>query len=252
MKLSHVFKTLLTIAGALALAGGVATTPAAAAEGGPALDHAPIVMGDQESLQRGARAFSSYCLNCHALSYMRYSGLIDIGLSEEDIKQNLMFAADKVGAPMTIAMAPADAKVWFGNPPPDLSVEARVRGPDWLYTYLRGFYKDPARPTGWNNIAFPNVGMPHVLYELQGVQTLSEGKAEGAGEGHKTLVLSRPGKLSPAEYDRFTADLVNFLVYVAEPARAVRVRIGILVILFLVLASILAYLLKKEFWKDIH
>jgi ubiquinol-cytochrome c reductase cytochrome c1 subunit len=236
---------------ALALAAGLATVPVLANEGGE-VDHAPINLGDQASLQRGARTFANYCLNCHAASYMRYSRLTDIGLSEDEIKSNLMFASQKVGETMTVALERADAKAWFGVAPPDLSVEARVRGPDWLYTYLRGFYKDPSRPTGWNNIAFPNVGMPHVLYELQGVQKLEESKGEGGAEGHKKLVLVHPGQLSSVEYDQFTADLVNYLVFIGEPARATRVQIGVLVIFFLVLAFFLTLALKKEYWKDIH
>ena len=250
---------------ALSLVAGLAATPAFANEGG-AVDHAPINMGDKASLQRGARAFANYCQNCHSAQYLRYSKLTDIGLSEDEIKTNLMFASEKIGDTMTVAMEKADAKTWFGALPPDLSVEARVRGADWLYTYLRTFYKDASRPTGWNNLAYPNVGMPHVLYELQGVQKLEvvksaaaaeegkgeAGKAEGAHEEHKKLVLAAPGKMTPLEYDQFTADLVNYLVWMAEPARATRVQIGVLVIFFLTLTFFLMLALKKEFWKDIH
>jgi ubiquinol-cytochrome c reductase cytochrome c1 subunit len=189
---------------------------------------------------------------------MRYSRLTDIGLTEDEIKANLILTGAKVGDTMTVAMDRADAKTWFGVVPPDLSVEARVRGADWLYTYLRGFYQDPSRPTGWNNVAYPNVGMPHVLYELQGVQKLEEEKAGAAGEGaaageaqHK-LVLVKPGSMTPIEYDRFTADLVNYLVYMGEPARGTRIQIGVVAILFLTLAFFLTLALKREFWKDIH
>ena len=239
------------------LLSGASFLPAMANEG-PPVDHAPINQGDKASLQRGARTFANYCLNCHAASYMRYSRLTYIGLTEDEIKANLMFATEKVGETMTVALDRGDAKTWFGVIPPDLSVEARVRGADWLYTYLRGFYKDPTRPTGWNNVVYPNVGMPHVLYELQGVQKLEAPKVasaaehEGTIEVEKKLVLVRPGQLSPLEYDRFTADLVNYLVYMAEPARATRVQIGVLVLFFLVVAFFLTLALKREYWKDIH
>ena len=235
----------------------------AQANEGVAVDHAPLNLGDKASLQRGARTFANYCQNCHSAQYLRYSKLTDIGLSEEDIKGNLMFTTEKIGDPMIVALDRADAKQWFGVVPPDLSVEARVRGADWLYTYLRGFYKDPSRPTGWNNVAYPNVGMPHVLYELQGEQKLETVKTAAGGEGkegaeksgaeeHHRLVLVKPGKLSPVEYDQFTADLVNYLVWMSEPARASRVQIGVLVIFFLTLMFFLTLALKKEFWKDIH
>ncbi len=262
------FRTSLLIArglAALALVSGLLAAPAFANEGG-AVDHAPINMGDKASLQRGARTFANYCQNCHSAQYLRYSKLTEIGLSEDEIKSNLMFASEKIGDTMTVALDKAEAKQWFGVVPPDLSVEARVRGADWLYTYLRTFYKDPSRPTGWNNLAYPNVGMPHVLYELQGVQKLEEVKpaaeaGEGKGEGekkeagtehHKKLVLAVPGKMTALEYDQFTADLVNYLVWMAEPARATRVQIGVLVIFFLTLTFFLMLALKKEFWKDIH
>jgi len=210
------------------------------------LDRAPIVEGDKASLQRGARAFANYCQNCHSAQYLRYSRLTDIGLSEEEIKSNLMFSSDKIGDTMTVALDKADAKAWFGNPPPDLSVEARVRGADWLYSYLRGFYKDSSRPTGWNNTVYHNVGMPHVLYELQGVQEMS------GEEGAQSLKVVHPGKLSPAEYNQFSADLVNYLVWMAEPAKATRIQIGVLAIFFCVVAFFVTLALKKEFWKDIH
>ena len=254
MNFASFLKHLCNAAAALALAAGLASAPVLANEGG-AVDHAPINPGDRASLQRGARTFVNYCLNCHSASYMRYSRLTDLGLTEDQIKANLMFATEKIGDTMNVTLDRADGKAWFGNPPPDLSVEARVRGADWLYTYLRGFYQDASRPTGWNNIAFPNVGMPHVLYELQGVQKLEEEKSEG-GEGgaevHHKLVLAKPGQLSPEEYDHFTADLVNYLVYMAEPARATRIQIGVVVIFFLILAFFLTLALKKEYWKDIH
>jgi ubiquinol-cytochrome c reductase cytochrome c1 subunit len=219
------------------------------------LDKAPINLNNQASLQRGAKLFVNYCLNCHSANYMRYNRLTDIGLSEEQIKSNLLFTADKVGETMRIAMSRSDAKAWFGVVPPDLTVEARARTADWLYTYLRGFYRDERRPTGWNNVAFPNVGMPHVLWELQGQQVLkveSHVDANGAAvETHK-LVLDKPGRMTPAEYDAAVADLVNYLVFMAEPAQVQRKQLGIVVLLFLGLLFVLTYYLKKEFWKDVH
>lgn len=219
------------------------------------LDKAPINLNNQESLQRGARLFVNYCLNCHSANYMRYNRLTDIGLSEEQIKNNLMFAAEKVGETMKVAMPKAEAKEWFGVVPPDLTVEARARTADWLYTYLRGFYRDDTRPTGWNNVAFSNVGMPHILWELQGQQTLKiEEHVDAKGvktETHR-LVLDKQGTMSPAEFDSAMADLVNYLVYMSEPAQIQRKNLGIVVLLFLGLMFVVAYYLKKEFWKDIH
>jgi ubiquinol-cytochrome c reductase cytochrome c1 subunit len=228
---------------------------AAQANEGMQLDKAPIDPANQASLQRGARTFVNYCLNCHSAAAMRYNRLKDIGLTEEQIKGNLMFAAEKVGETMTVAMNKKEAKTWFGATPPDLSVISRSRGADWLYTYLRGFYRDDTRPTGWNNVAFDKVGMPHVLYELQGEQRLKHEEAVDAHgnkiESHK-LVLEKAGKQSPAEYDATVADLVNFLVFMGEPARMTRMTLGLLVLLFLGLMLIPAYYLKKEYWKDVH
>lgn len=217
---------------------------------GVKLDHAPIDPNNQESLQRGAKMFVKYCLSCHSAAYMRYNRLADIGLSDAQIKANLMFASEKVGDTMTIAMNKKDAKLWFGAAPPDLSVQARAyaNGPDWLYTYLRGFYRDDTRPTGWNNTVYDKVAMPHVLWQLQGQQVL---KVDEKTEEH-TLVLDKPGTLSPAEYDASVADLVNYLVYMAEPAKSKRMHLGLIVLLFLGLMFVLTYYLKKEFWKDIH
>jgi ubiquinol-cytochrome c reductase cytochrome c1 subunit len=212
------------------------------------LDHAPIDPSNQVSLQRGAKTFVNYCLNCHSASYMRYNRLQDIGLTDAQIKANLLFAGDKVGDTMTVAMPKADAKAWFGATPPDLSVEARARGADWLYSYLRGFYRDDTRPTGWNNTVYDKVAMPHVLWELQGQQVL---KVNEATEEH-VLVLDKPGTLSPAEYNLMVADLVNYLVFMAEPFKERDKHLGLLVLAFLGLLFGLTYALKKEFWKDIH
>jgi ubiquinol-cytochrome c reductase cytochrome c1 subunit len=222
---------------------------------GAALEHAPINPNNQASLQRGAKVFVNYCLNCHSAAYMRYNRLADIGLTEAQIKANLLFAAEKVGEPMTVAMNKKDAKDWFGVPPPDLSVEARARGADWLYAYLRGFYRDDTRPTGWNNTVFDKVGMPHILWQLQGQQILKvEEKLDVHGEKTEmhTLVLDKPGLLSPAEYDGMVADLVNYLVFMGEPAKNQRLQLGLVVLLFLGLFYVIAFYLKKEFWKDVH
>ncbi len=212
------------------------------------LDHAPIDPSNQVSLQRGAKTFVNYCLNCHSASYMRYNRLQDIGLTDTQIKANLLFAGDKVGDTMTVAMPKADAKAWFGATPPDLSVEARARGADWLYSYLRGFYRDETRPTGWNNTVYDKVAMPHVLWELQGQQVL---KVNESTEEH-VLVLDKPGTMSPAEYNLMVADLVNYLVFMAEPFKERDKHLGLLVLAFLGLLFGLTYALKKEFWKDIH
>ena len=213
------------------------------------LEHAPINWRDKISLQRGAKNFANYCLNCHAASYMRYSRLQDLGLTEDQIKDNLIQTGVKVGETMSVALKPADAKVWFGVTPPDLSVIARSRGVDWLYSYLRGFYRDDARPTGWNNTVFPQVGMPHVLHELQGQQVMLTEKTEH-GEHHK-LHLEKPGKLTPIEYDQFVGDLVNYLDYMGEPHKAKRIQTGIIVMFFLALLFPLAVIVKKEYWKDV-
>ena len=220
----------------------------AAANEGVKLDHAPIDPNNQASLQRGAKLFVNYCLNCHAASSMRYNRLRDIGLTDEQIKNNLLFTGEKVGDLMTVAISPKDAKAWFGASPPDLSVEARARGADWLYSYLRSFYRDDTRPTGWNNLVFDKVAMPHVLWQLQGQQILKEDEATG----EHVLVLDKKGTMSPAEYNQTVADLVNYLVFMAEPFKQHDKKLGLLVLAFLGLLLVLTYYLKKEFWKDIH
>ena len=214
------------------------------------LDKAPVNLQDYASLQRGARMFTNYCLTCHSANFMRYTRLQDIGLTKDQIKHNLMFATDAIGSRMTIAMRPEDSSKWFGIAPPDLTVEARARTPDWIYTYLRSFYRDDKTPTGWNNTVYPNVAMPDVLYTLQGQQVL---KKAAHGDGDKSeLVLAVPGTLSAAEYNATVGDLVNYLTWMGEPGKIKRMELGVMVLLFLGLFFILAYYLKKEFWKDIH
>ena len=247
---------------------------ACAAEGGIRLAPAPVDRLDEASLQRGARNFVNYCLTCHTAKYMRYNRLTDIGLSEAQISNNLMFATDKIGETMTVAMTPAEGKTWFGATPPDLTVEARIRGRDWLYNYLLGFYRDEKSATGWNNLVFPNVGMPHVLWQLSGINKLVETeyedheKATAAAiavkglsaieplQGNKFAVLQVapdvPGTLSRVEYDTFVADLVNYMDYMAEPVKNRRIHLGIIVLLFLGVLFVFAYALKREYWKDLH
>jgi len=217
------------------------------------LDTVQINVEDKLSLQRGARTFVNYCVGCHSAGYMRYSRLEDLGLTEKQIVENLMVTGEKPVETMTAALRRNDAKEWFGVAPPDLTVIARSRGADWLYTYLRSFYRDPSRPTGWNNTTFPSVAMPHALWDLQGEQVLKEGAAKDHdGHAEKHLALDKPGKLSPKEYDAAVKDLVNYMVYMGEPAQTKRKITGIYVLFFLFGLTILAYFLKKEFWKDIH
>ncbi|MSQ05370.1 MAG: cytochrome c1 [Nitrosomonadaceae bacterium] len=219
------------------------------------LDSAPIQPKNALSLQRGAHTFVNYCLSCHSADYMRYNRLRDLGLNEKQISDNLIFTGQKTGDLMTISMKKKEGQQWFGVPPPDLSVIARSRGADWLYTYLRQFYRDESTATGWNNLLFGKVAMPHVLYQLQGEQSL---KVEMIDDGHgnkhevKTLELTKPGKLSKIDYDLYVADLVNFLVYLGEPAATQRVQLGIIVMLFLFGLLALSYALKHDYWKDIH
>ena len=218
------------------------------------LDSAPINLKDQASLQRGAKSFVNYCLNCHNASFMRYSHLTAIGLTEDQIKANLMFTTDKIGDTMISALDPKDAKEWFGGLPPDLTLVARVRGSDWLYTFLRSFHRDDAAPTGWNNTVFKNVGMPNVLHDLQGTQVLQQ-VGEKDEHGKKVpimkLAVDRPGTMNQMEYDLFVKDLVNYLTYMGEPARPARTQLGVIVLLFLVIAFFATLWLKNEYWKDV-
>jgi ubiquinol-cytochrome c reductase cytochrome c1 subunit len=227
-----------------------------AAAGGVHLDNANIDPDNQQSLQRGARLFVNYCLSCHAAALMRYERMgQDLGISELQVAENLMFTGGKVGDLMSVATDPEDAVEWFGTVPPDLSVIARSRGVDWLYTYMRSFYLDPSRVTGVNNLVFPDVGMPDVLWELQGWQKpVITTVKDTDGTEHKVidLELVEPGLMSPKEFDRAVRDLVNFLDYMAEPGKHDRQALGVKVILFLLVFLVVAYLMKKEFWKDVH
>jgi ubiquinol-cytochrome c reductase cytochrome c1 subunit len=225
-----------------------------AAETGYRLDKSPHNPTDLTSLQAGAKTFVNYCLGCHGAQYQRYNRLTDIGLTEDQIRDNLMFTADKVGETMRASFGTKEGKAWFGVAPPDLSLIARSRGPDWLYTYMRTFYRDPKSATGWNNLVFPNVGMPHALWQLQGERGLEMVQAKDLA-GHvrteyRWTQLS-PGALATNDYDLAVRDLVNFLSYVAEPSAQNRKMIGIVVLFVLGILFIFAYLLKKAFWKDV-
>jgi ubiquinol-cytochrome c reductase cytochrome c1 subunit len=207
------------------------------------LSKAPVDLTDNLSLQRGAKIFTNYCLNCHSAKYMRYSNLQDIGLSPETIKNDLLFTGNKIGDTMSVNMSMKDSKKWFGAAPPDLSVVARSRGADWIYSYMRGFYRDPTRPMGWNNTVYVNSAMPHILWELEGEKILNP----------KTKKLEKfsSGKLNAKEYDATIADLTNYLVYMSEPDQLKRKKMGYYVIGFLLLLLFLTIKLKKEYWRDI-
>ena len=237
---------------------------ALAAGGGPAWDKFPKErVTDLAALQHGAKLFVNYCLNCHAAAYNRYNRLRDIGLTEDQIKKNLLFASDKVGDLMTVSINPKEAKDWFGAVPPDLSVIARSRagangsGADYLYTYMRTFYRDETKATGWNNLVFPSVGMPHVLWELQGEQRAVFADEKDPHDPAKTVHVfkgfeqTKPGSLSKADYDVAVADLVAYLQWMGEPAQNQRVRMGVWVLLFLAIFTVIAWRLNAAFWKDV-
>jgi ubiquinol-cytochrome c reductase cytochrome c1 subunit len=233
-----------------------------ASAGGHPLDKAPE-RTSMDSLQNGAKLFVNYCLNCHAASSMRYNRLKDLGLTEEQIKANLLFTSDKVGGMMTTALRPEDAKAWFGVVPPDLSVIARAKassagtGPDYLYTYLRTFYKDETRPTGWNNMVVPNVAMPHVMWQLQGVRTVKMVEEKDPHDStkmvHKFAGFEQvsKGSMTPLEFDSATADLVAYLEWMAEPAAGTRKKLGVWVIFLMSFFALFAWLLSKSYWKEV-
>jgi ubiquinol-cytochrome c reductase cytochrome c1 subunit len=240
----------------------VLAAPVRAAETEMTLDPVSVDVSDVASLQSGARTFVNYCLGCHGASLVRYNTLMELDLTETQVKDNLQFTGEKIGEYMRTAMPPKAAKEWFGVTPPDLSVIARSRGPDWLYTYLRGFYRDPSTTTGWNNTVFPNVGMPHVLWRLQGVRirketpVMRDGKEVHDEEGDvlKTVTFEtvQPGTQNAVEYDRTVRDLVNFLVWIGEPAQTERKQLGVFVLFAMGILIVLSYLLYKEYWKDVH
>jgi len=245
---------MISIMKKLALITTLLVSPALLASGGGGknLDSVYLNLSDKGSLRRGAHTFVNYCLSCHAASYMRYERMAqDLEIDAQTLRENLMFAAEKPGELMTVNMAPEDAKRWFGVVPPDLSLTARSRGADWIYTYLRSFYWDESSPTGWNNALFPNVAMPHVLYQWQGMREAHFDESHGAVKitGFEQIA---PGEMGEAAYDSAIRDLTNFMVYLAEPAKLVRYRIGFWVMIFMLLFVGLTYALKKEYWRDIH
>ena len=248
-------KLIFSLLTALGIASG-----AQAAGSDMAWDKAPNNLNDLPSLQNGAKLFVNYCLNCHSAAYMRYNRLRDIGLTEQQIKDNLLFTTDKVGETMKAAIDPKQAKDWFGANPPDLTLIARSRsghggtGADYLYTYLRTYYRDPTKATGWNNLVFPSVGMPNVLWELQGER---EPQFETiGGSGHESKVFRSwkqvsPGTMTPLQYDQAVGDLVGYLQWMAEPAQNSRVRVGVWVLLFLGVLTFITWRLNAAFWKEI-
>jgi ubiquinol-cytochrome c reductase cytochrome c1 subunit len=239
----------------LALLLAVAAAPALGA-GYVKLENSQANVGDRASLQRGAKLFVNYCLSCHEASFMRFSRVAsDLGLSEEQVAENLIFTGAAVGETMTVAMDADDATAWFGAPAPDLSLTARAKpgGADWIYTYLKSFYVDESRPVGWNNTVLANASMPHVLWELQGIQrpVYAEGH-QGDATHVERLELVKPGAMSAAEYDQAVRDIAAFMTYVAEPAVLKRQAMGVWVLLFLTVFTFLAWLLKTEYWRDVH
>ena len=251
---------ILSVLASLVLVSGVH-----AAEGGVAWDKFPTErVTDVAALQRGAKTFVNYCLNCHAAAFLRYNRLRDIGLTEEQIKDNLMFAADKVGDTMKVALDPKDAKEWFGAVPPDLTLIARSRsapgqgsGADYVYTYLRTYYRDDTKAIGWNNLAFPSVGMPHALWDLQGQQRAVFAEEKDPHDPSKTVHVFKnfepitAATMSPAEYTETVADLVAFLQWMGEPTQGSRVRLGVWVLIFLAIFTVIAWRLNAAFWKDV-
>ena len=249
-------KMLLGMAMTLGLAG-----VAAGAGSSFPLDQAPKRTNDMSALQNGAKIFVNYCLNCHSAAFMRYNRLRDIGLSDKQIADNLTFATDKIGDTMKASIDPKQAKEWFGANPPDLSLIARSRssregsGADYVYTLLRTYYRDDSRPTGWNNLVFPNIGMPNPLWQLQGERapvtekTISHGHEVNVHKGWQQI---KPGVMSSKDFDQNVGDLVAYLQWMAEPAANLRVRIGVWVLLFLGVFSVVAWRLNAAFWKDVR
>lgn len=236
----------------VALAFGVLFAGSVIAEG-TEMPTANIHVGNIASLQRGARLYFNYCSGCHSLKYMRYSRIgEDLKLGDDEVKQNFIFTDAKIGDEAVSNMPADKAQKFFGKDPPDLSLEARAKGPDWIYNYLKSFYLDPSRPTGWNNTVFPNASMPNPLWELQGVQHAHMAAAKPGEEAQvENLELASPGQLAPAQFDDSVRDLVTFLAYVGEPAALQRESMGVWVILYLAFFTFLAWLLKHEYWKDV-
>lgn len=239
---------------AAVFAAGLLLSATAFANEGGNLQQSGTDLNDKASLQRGAALFMNYCSGCHSLKYVRYARIgEDLGLNESEVMDNLNFSGGKIGDHVLSAMPPELAKDAFGKAPPDLSVIARVRGSDWIYTYLKSFYLDESRPVGWNNTLFPNASMPNPLWELQGVQQPVYGKKDASGERPvEGFTISQPGTQDARQYDKTVRDITAFLEYAGEPAALKRQNVGVWVILFLVFFSFIAWLLKSEYWRDVH
>ncbi len=244
----------------------VSSSSSWAAGGGGPLFTMHVDVHHQKSLQRGAKTFVNYCLSCHSASFSRYNRVAaDLGISEQNMRENMIFTGRKFGDTMTVALTVDQGKEWFGAPPPDLSVKARARGANWIYSYLKSFYVDESAIRGVNNLQFPGTSMPHVLWEYQGLQKLAakddhhgdmekeDSHGGGHGDSHASpFEIAVPGTLTPKEYDAMLVDLVNFLVYLGEPAQLKRQGIGVGVLFFLAALGVLAYFMKRDYWKDIH
>ena len=248
-------QTLKRIARAAVVAAGVVVAQPAAANSGVELLHFSADSGNVASVQRGARNFMAYCSGCHSMKYLRYNRMgADLNIPDDILKKNLMYTSDKPGDQIRVAM-PAASEQWFGRVPPDLSLETRARGADWVYTYLLSFYLDESRPLGVNNTVLAGASMPHVLWELQGWQKKAEHAEEGghgAGHGGSPFEQVTAGTLKPSEYEAFVTDIVNFMDYASEPGKQARIALGLKVMLYLFGLLVLTYLLKKEFWRDVH
>jgi ubiquinol-cytochrome c reductase cytochrome c1 subunit len=256
--------TEISVKGLLAAALLAAALPVAASGGGDEPFSFKPQTGNAGSLQRGARDFMAYCSGCHSLKYLRYNRLAkDLDIPEDLLKANLMFTSDKPGDHIISSMpkssgnpaAPAPSEIWFGRAPPDLTLTARERGASWVYNYLLSFYLDPSKPNGVNNLMLPGASMPHVLGDLQGWQVAHFVDVEEHGSKVKKFekfTLAQPGTLSAEEYEERVADITNFMVYAAEPGRNKRIALGFGVLGFVVIFGILAYMLKVEYWKDVH
>jgi ubiquinol-cytochrome c reductase cytochrome c1 subunit len=253
MKFANTMSKLAVAAFALVVGG------AANAAGGHALPYSYVADVDNlPSVQRGAKLFMSYCSGCHSMKYLRYGRMgQDLEIPEDMLKANLMFTSDKPGDVILASMPKDQAAKWFGQAPPDLTLETRARGEDWVYSYLKSFYVDPARPLGVNNLVLPGASMPHVLWELQGWQAKAAAPEDGAHAGgghgkHSPFTNVEEGALSSDEYDKLVGDIVNFMAYAAEPGRSARESLGVKAIAYLLVLLAFAYLLKKEYWRDVH
>jgi len=239
---------------AVLIVAALACTVSVAAAEGEGLQSAQVNVANIASLQRGARLYFNYCAGCHSIKYMSYSRLAeDLQLSSDEVLRNFAFTGAKIGDQVMSSMPAADSQKWFGKTPPDLSLEARAKGEDWIYSYLKSFYLDSSSAVGWNNTVFPNAAMPNPLWELQGVQTAQHEPAKAGGEASvEKLEVTQKGRQTAAEFDETARDVTAFLTYVGEPAALQRASIGVWVILFLVVFTFLAWLLKHEFWTDVH